>query len=496
MTQSTRKFDVAIIGAGISGVSAAYHLQKYCPEKSFIILEAREEMGGTWDLFRYPGIRSDSDMFTLGFGFRPWRGAKAIADGPLIKEYILDAAQEYGIVEKVQFASRVQRLAWSSTKVAWTLDVERAGADDCIEADFVIAASGYYRYAAGYTPDFPGIDEFDGDFIHPQHWPEGLDYADKKIVVIGSGATAVTLAPALAEKASHVTMLQRSPSYYFSMPAVSGMHKFLSRFLPDAAVFSLIRWQRVLLQQISFKLARAKPEYTAKNLIAFTKKRLPAGFDIKTHFTPNYDPWDQRLCVVPDDDLFSGIKSGAIDVVTDTIKTFEKDGVALNSGAALDADIIVSATGLELELLGGAAVVVDGTSVESGDLLTYKGLMFEGIPNLIAVSGYTNASWTLRADLVSAYACRMINFLDRNAYASVTPVNDDHAMAREAYFDFSSGYVTRAAATLPKQGVRQPWRHPQDYLRDIKNLRFSKIDDGVLRFKKSVRDEPERAAAV
>ena len=484
MTHQVQRFDVVIIGAGISGVSAAYHLQKYCPAKSFVILEARDEMGGTWDLFRYPGIRSDSDMFTLGFGFRPWRGAKAIAEGPLIKKYVSDAAQEYGIAEKIRFGHRVERLAWSSTNAAWTLSVDRDGEAETIEADFVISASGYYRYSAGYTPDFPGVEDFAGDIIHPQNWPEKLDYTDKKIIVIGSGATAVTLVPALAEKAAHVTMLQRSPSYYFSMPAVSGMSKFLSRFLPDRAVFSFIRWQRIILQQISFKFARAKPKQTAKNLIKFTKDRLPPNFDIKKHFTPTYDPWDQRLCVVPDDDLFNGIKSGAVSIVTDTIERFDQDGVELRSGEKLDADIVVTATGLELQAFGGAEIIVDDAPVALGDIMTYKGMMFEGLPNLIAVFGYTNASWTLRADLVNAYACRMINYLDEQGYAAVTPVNDDPSMTHEPFLDFSSGYVTRATADLPKQGARQPWRHPQDYMRDIKSLRFSKIDDGVLRFER------------
>ncbi len=491
MSQNTQRFDVVIIGAGISGVSAAYHLQKYCPEKSYIILEARDAIGGTWDLFRYPGIRSDSDMFTLGFGFRPWRGANAIADGPSIKKYVTESAEEYGIVKNIRFGRRVAKLDWSSENSTWQVNVEHQGGTETIEAAFVISAAGYYRYSAGFTPEFPGAETFKGEIIHPQNWPENADYTGKRIVVIGSGATAVTLVPALAEKAAHVTMLQRSPSYYFSMPAISGLSNFLSRFLPARVAFSIMRWQRVILQQISFKFARAKPKQTAKNLIKFTRDRLPPEYDVKKHFTPEYNPWDQRLCVVPDDDLFDCIKSGTASVVTDTIKTIDRDGVALTSGERLDADIIITATGLELQAFGGAEIVVDSKPVALGDTLTYKGLMFEGLPNIVAIFGYTNASWTLRADLVNAYACRVINYLDQHNHQSVTPVNDDKTMAREPFLDFSSGYVTRAAARLPKQGAHQPWRHPQDYLRDIKSLRYSKIDDGILRFDMGPGEETE-----
>ncbi len=482
MSQNTQRFDVIIVGAGISGVSAGYHLQKHCPAKSYTILEARDEIGGTWDLFRYPGIRSDSDMFTLGFGFRPWRDAKAIADGPAIKKYVSETADDYGIAKHIRFGRRVQSMEWSSLRSVWRINVTGERGEEIYEAAFVISAAGYYRYAAGHSPIFPGADAFAGDIIHPQNWPENFDYSDKRIVVIGSGATAVTLVPALAEKAAHVTMLQRSPSYYFSMPAVSAMSKFLARFLPASVAHSLMRWQRAVLQQVSFKFARAKPKKTAKKLIKLTRDRLPHDFDVEKHFTPRYNPWEQRLCVVPDDDLFDAIKSGVVSVVTDTINTFNRDGVELKSGEALSADVIITATGLELQAFGGAEIVVDGKTIQPGDILTYKGLMFEGVPNLVSVFGYTNASWTLRADLVNAYACRLINYIDQHAHASVTPVNDDQNMARDSFLDFSSGYVTRAAARLPKQGAREPWRHPQDYFRDIKSLRFASLDDGVLHF--------------
>ncbi len=489
MSQNTQRFDVIIVGAGISGVSAAYHLQKHCPTKSYAILEARDAIGGTWDLFRYPGIRSDSDMFTLGFGFRPWRGAKAIADGPAIKKYVSETAEAYGVTKHIRFGRRVQSMEWSSVRSVWRIRALHDDGEEIYEAAFVIAAAGYYRYSSGYAPVFPGAEEFGGDIIHPQHWPDDFDYSGKKIIVIGSGATAVTLVPALAEKAAHVTMLQRSPSYYFSMPAISGMSKFLSRFLPAGVAHAIMRWQRVLLQQMTFKFARARPKQTAKNLIKLTRERLPHDFDVKKHFTPDYNPWEQRLCVVPDDDLFDAIKSGAVSVVTDAIKTFNRDGIALSSGETLKADVIVTATGLELQAFGGADVIVDGNAVRPGDILTYKGLMFEGAPNLVAIFGYTNASWTLRADLVNAFACRLINYLDRHQYASVTPINDDPSMARESFLDFSSGYVTRAAARLPKQGARKPWRHPQDYLWDIRSLRFAALDDGVLRFAPAPRDK-------
>jgi cation diffusion facilitator CzcD-associated flavoprotein CzcO len=485
MSEPQNQFDVIVIGAGISGVSAAYHLQKYCPDQRFVILEARDAMGGTWDLFRYPGIRSDSDMFTLGYGFRPWPNARAIADGPSIKKYVEDTANEYGITDKIRFGKTVTAMTWSTAGGCWELRVESDEGVDTYRCKFVLSCAGYYRYSSGHRPQFPGEENFSGDIIHPQHWPENYDYAGKRIVVIGSGATAVTLAPALADKAAHVTMLQRSPSYYFSMPGESGFAKFLYRILPGRAAHALMRWQRVVMQQFFFKFARAYPARTAKNLIKFIKDRLPEGYDVKRHFTPRYNPWGQRLCVVPDDDLFDAIGNGTASVVTDTIKEFTNDGILLNSGETINADVIVTATGLTLQAFGGADLFVDDQKIEPGEILTYKGAMFEGVPNFMAVFGYTNASWTLRADLVNAYACRLITYLNENEYASVTPENADPLMGREAFLDFSSGYVTRAAARLPKQGDHAPWRHPQDYFRDIKSLRYDRLDDGVLRYVKA-----------
>lgn len=484
MNKDPEILDVIVVGAGISGISAGYHLQKMCAGKTFAILEARDRIGGTWDLFRYPGIRSDSDMFTLGFAFRPWPNAKSIADGPSIRRYVTDTAREYGLTEKIRFNHRVKKFDWSSKDALWAITVEHDGDECLIHARFIISASGYYRYSGGYTPDFPGIEDFSGTVIHPQQWPEDLDYTNKKIVVIGSGATAVTLVPALAEKAAHVTMLQRSPSYYFSMPGTSKFANFLRKILPAKMAHTLVRWQRVFLQQVSFKYIRANPKSSARNLIKVAKNNLPEGYDTKTHFTPSYNPWEQRLCVVPDADLFEAISSGSASVETDTIERFTPKGILLSSGKHLETDIVVTATGLTLESFGGADIFLEGEKVNPGDLLSYKGALFETIPNFISIFGYTNASWTLRADLENAYACRLINYLDEQGFAAVTPVNSDPDMDRDPFLDFSSGYVTRAIDMLPKQGERDPWRSPQDYFHDMRELKYGKIENEALVFTK------------
>ncbi|MEL7486366.1 MAG: NAD(P)/FAD-dependent oxidoreductase [Pseudomonadota bacterium] len=475
--------DVIIIGAGLSGVGAAYHLQKALPGKSYEILEGRSAIGGTWDLFRYPGVRSDSDMFTLGYRFRPWRAAKAIADGPSILDYVNDTARDYGIDRKIRFDHRVVGLSWSSERALWTVDVDVNGARSSRTCRFVWNCAGYYRYASGYTPDFPGIDRFKGDVLHPQLWPENYDYAGKRIVVIGSGATAVTLVPSMAEKAAHVTMLQRSPTYMFAMPSTSALAAFLGRIMPAGAVYRIMRWQRIVFQQFMYKLARARPKMMRKRLIQQMQEKLGPDFDVEKHFSPAYNPWDQRICLVPDDDLFTSIRKGDASVVTDHIEEIVEDGIKLKSGDILNADLIITATGLALEALGGAEVRIDGARVQFGDRFTYKGLMFEGVPNMTSVFGYTNASWTLRADLVSDFTCRLLKHLDETGAASATPVNDDPSMEREPFLDFSSGYVTRAHDILPKQG-RAPWRHPQDFFVDMARLRYGAIDDGILHFKK------------
>lgn len=498
MSAPENHFDVLIVGAGLSGVGAAYHLQKKCPDRRYAILEGRSAMGGTWDLFRYPGIRSDSDMFTLGYAFRPWRQAKAIADGPSIREYVHETAAEYGIDKRIRFNNWVTEVSWSSDEAQWTVTAAGQGGVRRFTCDFLWMCSGYYRYSEGHTPEFEGRDRFKGEIVHPQKWPEQFDYAGKRVVVIGSGATAVTLIPSMAEQAAHVVMLQRSPTYMFAMPATSPLANFLQRFLPRSWTYWLMRWQRILLQQIMYKRVRARPKEAAERLIEMVRERLPEGYDVEKHFKPAYNPWDQRLCLVPDDDLFESIKSGKASVVTEEIDKFSEKGILLKSGEELEADVIVTATGLSLEWLGGADVIVDGEKIDIGETLTYRGMMYSGVPNLVSVFGYLNASWTLRADLISEYVCRLLNYMRRNGYAEARPVNHDPDMPREPYADFTSGYFLRAIDKLPKQG-RPPWRHPQDYARDVFAMRYGRIADGVLEFRRAERvaerDEPTPLAA-
>ncbi|MEM6537603.1 MAG: NAD(P)/FAD-dependent oxidoreductase [Pseudomonadota bacterium] len=486
----TPHFDVLVIGAGLSGIGAAYHLQKHCPDLSYAILEGREALGGTWDLFKYPGVRSDSDMYTLGYRFFPWTEAKAIADGPSIKNYVERTAQEYRITEKIRFNNWVTDFSWSSRDAVWTVTTNTADGEKTYTCDFVWNCSGYYKYSEGYLPEYPGIENFDGQLVHPQNWPDDLDYTGKKVVVIGSGATAVTLIPSMADKTEHITMLQRSPTYMYAMPATSALAKWLSGFLPNSMTYRIMRWQRILLQQIMFKWIRATPKASRKKLMDQARIKLGSSFDVDKHFGPDYAPWDQRICLVPDDDLYKSIKAGKASVVTDNIEAFEKGGICLKSGAFLEADIVVSATGLILEALGGASVKMDGNDVRFGDRYTYKGLMFEGVPNLVSVFGYTNASWTLRADLVSDFTTRLLNHMRATGNAIAVPENDDPNMPKDPFLDFSSGYVKRAEAILPKQG-NWPWRHPQDYFRDLFSLRHGKVDDGILK----LRRRPDQAAS-
>ena len=476
-------FDVLIVGAGLSGVGAAWHLQAEAPGRSYVILEGREAIGGTWDLFRYPGIRSDSDMYTLGYSFKPWTEAKAIADGRSILKYVRDTAREHGIDRHIRYGHQVKAAAWSSQDAAWTVEALRSdGQTVRLTANFVFLCGGYYSYEGGYTPDFPGAERFKGQILHPQKWPETLDYAGKRVVVIGSGATAVTLVPEMAKTAAHVTMLQRSPTYVVSRPAEDAFANKLRERLPAKLAYGLIRWRNVLFGMFFFRMARKKPEQVKQNIIAMVRQQLGPDYDVATHFTPSYNPWDQRLCLVPDADLFEAIKQGSASVVTDHIESFTATGIKLKSGEELPADIVVSATGLRLEVLNGIKFTVDGRSVDASQTLGYKGMMYDGVPNLASSFGYTNASWTLKCDLTCEYVCRVLNHMAKTKTRQVTPRNDDPDIGHEPWLDFSSGYVQRAMEKFPKQGSRAPWKLHQNYARDLMSLRYARIEDGVLEF--------------
>ncbi|MGB7923978.1 MAG: NAD(P)/FAD-dependent oxidoreductase [Pyrinomonadaceae bacterium] len=477
-------FDVLIVGAGLSGVGAACHLRQRLPRKSFAILEGRAAMGGTWDLFRYPGIRSDSDMYTLGYRFRPWRDAKAIADGPAILNYIRETAAEFGVDKEIRYGHRVRRASWSSAEALWTVEAETGPEKTVVlfTCNFLYLCTGYYDYEAGYTPVWPGVGRFRGRIVHPQKWPEDLAYAGKRVVVIGSGATAVTLVPAMAERASHVTMLQRSPSYVVSRPAEDKIANWLRRCLPARAAYALTRWKNVLLGMFFYHLARSRPDLFKRMLAKGVRSHLGEQYDIK-HFTPKYNPWDQRLCLVPDSDLFRAIRDGRASVVTDHIDTFTETGLQLKSGARLDADIVVTATGLVLKLMSGLQLVVDGAPVDLSKTMAYKGMMYSDVPNLASAFGYTNASWTLKCDLTAEYVCRLLNHMDRYGYAQCAPRVNDPEVTEEPVLDFTSGYVQRALHTLPRQGSKTPWRIHQNYVKDLSMLRFGRVDDGTMEFK-------------
>ncbi len=476
--------DVLIVGAGISGIGAACHLGEKCPRKSYAILEAREDIGGTWDLFRYPGIRSDSDMFTLGFSFRPWTDPKAIADGPSILSYVRETAREHGVDEQIRFGHRVVGAQWDSHAASWTVQVERAdtGETTTMTCGFLYLCSGYYHYDAGYTPEFEGIERFGGELVHPQHWPEDLDYAGKRVVVIGSGATAVTLVPAMAEKAAHLTMLQRSPSYIVALPGEDPIANFLRRRLPAKAAYFLIRWKNVAFMSGTYALSRRRPELVKRILRWDVERRLPAGYEIDTHFKPAYDPWDQRMCLVPDGDLFEAISDGSATVVTDHIDTFTETGIRLASGDELEADVVVTATGLRMLGLAGLPMTVDGEAVDMPSRLAYKALMLDRVPNMAYSVGYTNASWTLKADLTSEFVCRVLNHMDAHGYDRAMPHNRDPSVTPEPFLDLAAGYVLRALDDLPKQGSKVPWRLRQNYARDILTLRHGKLDDAAMKF--------------
>jgi cation diffusion facilitator CzcD-associated flavoprotein CzcO len=480
--------DVLIVGAGLSGIGAAWHLQDKCKGRSYAILEARDSSGGTWDLFRYPGIRSDSDMYTLGYSFRPWKDAKAIADGPAILSYIREVASDHGIDRRIRYGHRATAASWSTEEARWTVEIERGPVNGegrekaTITCNFLWMCSGYYDYAAGYTPQFPGRDRFKGRIVHPQKWTDDIDYRGKQVVVIGSGATAVTLVPAMADEAAHVTMLQRSPTYVVARPAEDAIANRLRRRLPLGLAYGLTRWKNVLLGMYFYQLCKRKPERAKAMIMQGVRFCLGPDYDIGTHFTPRYDPWDQRLCLVPDADLFRAIRKGTVSVVTDEIETFTETGIRLKSGRELPADLIVTATGLSLQLLGGMTVAVDGKTINPGDAIAYKGMMYSDVPNLAVVSGYTNASWTLKADLVCEYVCRLLNHMQKNGLRQCTPRLDDPGMERLPWVDFSSGYIQRAIDQFPKQGSRHPWRLHQNYALDLVSLRFGSVRDKAMVF--------------
>ena len=481
-------FDVVIVGAGLSGIGAAYHLQRSCPGKSYAILESRGAIGGTWDLYRYPGIRSDSDMHTLGYGFKPWREAKAIADGPSIRAYVNETADENDIRKRILFHRRLERAAWSSEEARWSLGVAATDGEGPVEpitCNFLLMCSGYYSYDEPYRPPFEGEEDFEGPLFHPQLWPEDLDYRGKRVVVIGSGATAMTLVPAMAEDVEHITMLQRSPTYVISLPDQDRIANTLRKFLPDALAYRITRAKNVALQRRLYRRTRVAPERVKKWLLDRARRSLGPDYDIEKHFTPRYDPWDQRLCLIPNDDLFEAIKSGKASVVTDQIDRITKKGIRLESGAELDADIIIAATGLNLKLLGGAQFSVDGEPVHFPATFSYKGMMYSDVPNLVQTFGYINASWTLRADLTAEFSCRVLNRMDELGMRQCTPrlAEDERDMPRRPWIqDFSAGYMQRVMHLFPRQGDREPWLNTQSYHADRKMIRRGPLEDGRLTF--------------
>jgi cation diffusion facilitator CzcD-associated flavoprotein CzcO len=480
----TRQVDVLIVGAGISGIGAAYYLQKHCQGKSYAIIEARDSLGGTWDLFRYPGIRSDSDMFTFGFNFKPWRSPKAISPGEDIKTYITEAASENAISKNIVFEQKVISANWDSAKAKWFTEVQNLKTGECCTyiSSFFFSGAGYYNYDKGYTPEFKGVDSFSGDIIHPQHWPQDFDYAGKNIIVIGSGATAVTLVPALAYTAGHVTMLQRSPTYIASKPEEDTFANATRRFLPAKLAYSLIRWIKILQGMFIYNLSRRRPEKVKKAIRDGVIEALGKNYPVDKHFKPTYQPWDQRACLIPDGDLFHAIKNGSVSVVTENIESFTATGIRLKTGEEIAADIIVTATGLNLEILGSYQLSVDQKPFNVPDSYCYKGMMLSGLPNFAFSMGYTNASWTLKSDLVAQYVCRLINHMDKHQQQFCQPVLPVEGIEAEPFIDFTSSYITRALHKMPKQGRSKPWKLNQNYILDRISLRYSSVVDDCIVF--------------
>ncbi len=477
------------MGAGLSGIGAAYHLQQKCPGKTYAILEGRESLGGTWDLFRYPGIRSDSDMYTLGYSFKPWTGAKAIADGSSILSYLRETAEENGIDRHIRFGHRVERASWSSKESRWTVEVREvaSGAVVRLTCHFLFVCAGYYDYEEGYTPEFAGRAAFRGRIVHPQHWPADIDYDGKRVVVIGSGATAMTLVPALAKRAGHVTMLQRSPTYVIARPDRDRIAGWLKGRVSLDTAYAMTRWKNVLLGMAFYAYCRRLPAQAKKVIVGQVRRQVSHRADLTAHFTPSYKPWDQRLCLVPDGDLFEAIRTGGASVVTDHIDTFVENGIRLKSGQVVEADIIVTATGLKMKFLGGVVIEVDGKHVDPAKTMTYKGMMCSDVPNLALTLGYTNASWTLKCDLTSTYACRLLNYMDEHGYTQCCPRQNDPAITEEPIIDFSSGYVQRAIDKFPRQGSAMPWKLYQNYALDLVLLRHAPVADRSMEFSRPDR---------
>jgi cation diffusion facilitator CzcD-associated flavoprotein CzcO len=481
--------DVVVVGAGLSGIGAGYHLQTMSPDRSYVILEGRESLGGTWDLFRYPGVRSDSDMHTLGFSFKPWTEAKSIADGPSILKYLKQTVAQFGIDKHIRYGQLVTKAQWSTDDAQWTVTStnKATGATNTYTCSFLFMCSGYYSYKKGHTPEFTGRERFKGTIVHPQEWPTDLDYADKRVVVIGSGATAVTIVPSMADKAAHVTMLQRSPTYMVSRPDHDVLANRMRKVLPPKVAYNLTRFKNTWRQQLVYNKTRTDPNKVKQLLLGGIKMELGADYDIAKHFTPAYNPWDQRLCLVPNGDLFKSMRKGKASVVTDHITSFTETGIQLASGEHLDADIIITATGLELVTLGEMDFFVDGNQVDFAKTWTYKGFAYSDIPNLASTFGYINASWTLRSDLTAEYVCRLLNHMRKRGVVQCTPRlrEQDHNMQERPWIDgFSSGYMQRMMHRMPRQGDHEPWINPQNYRRDKKMFKHSPIDDGVMQFSK------------
>jgi len=476
-------FDVLIVGAGLSGIGAAYHLQERCPYKSYAILEGRDDLGGTWSLFRYPGVRSDSDMHTLGYSFKPWTGDNAVADGDAILAYVRETAEEFGITSKIHFGTRVESASFSTGEARWLVRTTREGEPVEYSCNFLFVCAGYYDYEQGYTPGFEGMDDFEGRIVHPQKWTDDIDYAGKRVIVIGSGATAMTLVPVLAKKAAHVTMLQRSPTYVFAWPRKDVVANWLRARLEPMTAYRVTRFKNVMMGMAMYGLSRRFPKKARSFFVGRVQDALGSDFDVKTNWSPRYDPWDERLCLVADGDLFDAMKAGSVDVVTEHIARFTKTGIELKSGQKLDADLVVTATGLRLKFLGGMKLDVDGVVPDAASSMAYRGSMFSDVPNLAMSIGYINASWTLKCDLIAEYGCRLINHMDAHGYKTCTPRLDDPDMPREPLLDLRAGYVQRSMKDFPKGGTRVPWKLHQNYIRDILTMRRRPVDDGVMQFR-------------